>query len=224
MSKISCRDAQSCVSAAPSALCPRKERLQSPLYCGPTGPGPSQQSERGLGSQNAKQRVLGSPSPLAAQRRTSGARPTTPTAPPGTRAFSLRVPARKRSPTFRTCQGRTIIPARSPQATHFPANSPRVRLRFVGVSVQPRVCHCEERSDEAISTPRVRDCFAARAMTEWALTPQENQSHPPPAGCRKRTTARFARNKLSARSMLGIGFSLCRHEGAGPVSWADPVD
>ena len=30
-------------------------------------------------------------------------------------------------------------------------------------------CHCEERSDEAISTRRMRDCFASLAMTYRAM-------------------------------------------------------
>jgi hypothetical protein len=39
------------------------------------------------------------------------------------------------------------------------------------------VCHGEEPSDEAISTPRAGDCFAALALTELARQPHETWSH-----------------------------------------------
>jgi hypothetical protein len=42
-----------------------------------------------------------------------------------------------------------------------------------GCSPTPWVCHCEEHGDEAISTPRGGDCFAALAMTERARHPTE---------------------------------------------------
>jgi hypothetical protein len=55
-----------------------------------------------------------------------------------------------------------------PQSDVRPAR--RTNAKSLG---RPHVCHCEERSDEAIPTVSMGDCFAALAMTCRAAFPNE---------------------------------------------------
>jgi hypothetical protein len=63
---------------------------------------------------------------------------------------------------------------------------PRANAKSLGKS---HLCHCEERSDEAISIPRMEDCFASLAMTYRAVLSNDFAfalpygPAPPPWGC-----------------------------------------